>query len=129
MIQHLGSDRGTFNGGRAKYGVIAANHQDFAGFHHRSGLGFEPVDPEHILGSDAILLAARFDDREHLFRPLCSCTISDPKDPDLLLAIVISVLLLGLSGATTKCAGTEGTRVIALLMAVQGFPVNHTLPG
>src|SRR5258708_13362129 len=93
MIQHLGSDRGTFNGGRAKYGVIAANHQDFAEFHNRAGLGFEPVDPEHILSSHAILLAARFDDREHLFRPLCSCTILGPKGPDRLLAIGIYLSL------------------------------------
>src|SRR5258707_2984117 len=97
MIEHLGTDRGTCHGGSAKYGVIAANHQDFAEFHNRAGLGFEPVDPEHILSGHAILLAARFDDREHLFRPLCSCTILGPKGPDRLLSIVISVLFRGLS--------------------------------
>src|SRR5258708_14855395 len=89
MIQHLGADRGTRHGGRAKYGVIAANHQDFAEFHDGAGFGLEPVNPEHVLSGNAILLTARFDDREHLFRPLCSCTIRGPKGPDRLLAIGI----------------------------------------
>src|SRR5258707_5904482 len=93
MIEHLRGDAGTCHGGRAKYGVIAANHQDFAEFHHGAGFGFEPVNPEHVLSGNAILLAARFDDREHLFRPLCSCTILGPKGPDRLLAIVIYLSL------------------------------------
>ena len=67
MIQHFGPDRRTLNGRGTKHGLIAADHQDLTEFHNRAGRGFEPVDPNHVLGDNAILLAARFDDREHLF--------------------------------------------------------------
>src|SRR5262249_13205497 len=70
MIQHFGPDRRTFNGGGAKHSPIAADPQDLTEFHTRAGRSFEPVDPKHVLGDNAILLAARFDDREHLFLTL-----------------------------------------------------------
>src|SRR5262245_37564444 len=97
MIEHLGADRRACHGGSAKYRVVAAHHQDFAELHDCAGLGLEPVDPDHVLSGNAILLAARFDDREHLFGPLCSCAILGATGPDGLLAAGISVLLRNLA--------------------------------
>src|ERR1700730_8665671 len=77
MIQHLSANCGTRHRGGAKRGFVATNHQNFSKFHNRAGLGFEPVDPEHVRGDDAILLAARFDDREHLFGPCVRVRCSD----------------------------------------------------
>src|SRR5262249_34742962 len=102
MIEHLGADRRTRHGGSAKYGVVAADHQDFAAFHDRAGLGLEPVDPEHVLSGNAILLAARFDDREHLFRPCVRTRYSDPRARIGFLRSVISVLLQELSVEPTR---------------------------
>src|SRR5580704_14363803 len=90
MVEHLGPDRRARDRGGAERGLLAADHQHLAELDHRAGLGFEPVDPEHVFGDNAILLAARFDDREHLFVPWCSCTMLRLNGPDRLLSIVMS---------------------------------------
>ena len=68
----------------------------------RAGRSVKPIHSDHVLGKDAKLFAARFDDREHLFGPLCSCTMLGPKGPDRLLAIVLYVLLQELSVGPTR---------------------------
>ncbi len=78
MIQHLGANCGTRHRGGAEHGLVATNHQNFSKFHNRAGLGIEPVDPEHVLGDNAILLAARFNDREHLLFLGVRARCSDP---------------------------------------------------
>ena len=79
MIEYLGTDSRTRNGRSAQQGVLAANREDFAKFYNRAGRSIEPIDLEHVFRGNAILLAARFDDREHLFGPCVRTRCSDLK--------------------------------------------------
>src|SRR5262249_12045973 len=110
MIEHLGADRRTCDRRGAKYRVVAANHEDVVEFHNRAGRGVEPVYPEHVLSGNAILLAARFDDREHLFSSFVFMHDTRTQGPDRLLAIVV-YLSLPRHGircrATAKHTGAE----------------------
>jgi hypothetical protein len=74
---------------------IAADHQNLAEFHHRARLGFKPVDLEHVLRGDPVLLAARLDDREHLYLSLCSSPDARTRRPDRLFAIYLLRRRLG----------------------------------
>ncbi len=46
--------------------AIAADDQDLAELDDLTGFALDLVDPEHILGGHPVLLAACFEDREHL---------------------------------------------------------------
>jgi hypothetical protein len=51
---------------RAKRRAVAADDQNLAECDDLTGLALDLVDPEHVLGGYPVLLAAGFEDREHL---------------------------------------------------------------
>src|SRR5262249_10352127 len=56
-------------------------HQDLAELHDLAGRALDLVDPDHVLGGDAVLLAAGSDDCEHGSRPGVRCRRSDRRTP------------------------------------------------
>ena len=53
-------------------GVTLAMREHIADFHDVADFAGDLLDLQHIIGDDAILLAARFDDCEHFFAFRCS---------------------------------------------------------
>src|SRR5215469_11354778 len=66
LLKNFGRHGGAGNGRRAERKVVAAHHQDLAKLDDLAGLALYFTDFDHILGGYSILLAARFEDREHL---------------------------------------------------------------
>ena len=67
LLDHLGRNRGACDRGGAECDAVAAHNQDLAEFNNFAGLALDLVDLEHVLSGNAVLLTARFEDREHLF--------------------------------------------------------------
>ena len=81
LLENFGRDRGAAHRRRAKRQAVAAHDQHLAELDDLAGLAFDFTDLDHILGSDPVLLAARFKDREHL--PSSSKLVTKPQSkPD-----------------------------------------------
>jgi hypothetical protein len=57
--------------------AVTADDQHLAELDDLAQLALQPGDLEHIFGGDPVLLAARLEDREHLFRPCVRSRCSD----------------------------------------------------
>src|SRR5215467_10770847 len=77
LLQHLGGDRGARHGRSAERDGITAHHQHVAELDDLAGLAPDLIDLEHILGGNAVLLAAGADDCEHRFSPRVRSRCSD----------------------------------------------------
>ena len=67
LLDHLGRDRRAAHRRAAELDVVAADYQHFAELDDLAGLALDLVDLKHVVGSNPVLLAAGFDDREHRF--------------------------------------------------------------
>src|SRR5262249_40195175 len=67
LLQDFGGDRGAGNGRLTKRDVVAADHQYLTELHDLAGAALDFVDPDHFLGSHAVLFAAGSYDCEHGF--------------------------------------------------------------
>ena len=65
MRDDFAGDGGARNGRRADRRRVAADHEHFAERHHFARILLDAVDPDHVFGGDAVLLAARAHDCEH----------------------------------------------------------------
>src|SRR5262249_61435418 len=69
LLEHLGRDRRSCDRRIAERQAVAADDQDLAELDDLAGLAFDSGNLQHVIGDNAILLAACFDDREHRFHP------------------------------------------------------------
>src|SRR5215472_9217014 len=81
LLEDFGGDRGAGNGWLAQADAVAAHHQDLAELYDLAGRALDLVDLDHVLGGDAVLLAAGSDDCEHRSRPRVRCRRSDQSGP------------------------------------------------
>src|SRR6266508_4055516 len=66
LLQHLGGDRSAGHHGGAERDVVAAHDQHLAELDDLARVALDLGDLQHVLGGDAVLLAAGFDVCEHL---------------------------------------------------------------
>ncbi len=92
----------------ADLGAVAADHQHLAEFNHLAGLGRDAVDPDDIFRGDAVLLAARFDDCEHLSFLRVRTPMLGPDGPDRLFVSRFIVLLERLGSQEGAQSQTRG---------------------
>ena len=82
--------------GAPKHHAVAAYDQNFAKLDDLTELALDLVDLEHIFGGNPVLLAACFEDREHLYS---SCSIpacgdqSGPAFSSRILLMVSGVMM------------------------------------
>src|SRR5262249_40129587 len=81
LLEDFGGDRGTGNGWLTQGDAVAAHHQDLTELHDLPGRALDLVNLDHVLGGDAVLLAAGSDDCEHRSRPRVRCRRSDQSGP------------------------------------------------
>ncbi len=66
LLDHFGGDGGALDQRRADRRLVAvADGQHLRKFNDVAGIAGELLDLQEVIGGDAILLAARFDDCEH----------------------------------------------------------------
>ena len=67
LLEDLGEDRGLVHqrGSDSRLGGAVAQHQHLAELDRRAGLAGDALDNDHVVGCDAVLLAAGADDSEH----------------------------------------------------------------
>jgi hypothetical protein len=65
LLQDFSGDRGAGNRGLTQRDAIATHDQDGAELHDLAGIALDLLDLDHVLGGDAVLLAAGSDDCEH----------------------------------------------------------------
>src|SRR6478672_2374212 len=81
LLHHLGGNQRTGNGRAARLRAIAAKQQHFAELDDIAGLARDALDLDNVVRRHAILLAARADDREHVW--LSSLTLGLESRPCL----------------------------------------------
>jgi hypothetical protein len=67
LFENLGRHHGTGDARLTEGHVVAAHDQDFAELDDFAWLAGDLIDLEHVIGGRPILLAAGFEDCEHLF--------------------------------------------------------------
>src|SRR5690606_21440138 len=65
MLDQLGNDLGAGYERRPDLGAVAADHQDLGELDLRAGVASNFLDGDDVVGSDAVLLAARLYDSVH----------------------------------------------------------------
>ena len=75
LVEDFGGDGRAIDKRRANRGAVAiADHHHLFEGNDVAGLGGQFLDREFVIGGNAILLAARLDDSEHLIRPCSSAS-------------------------------------------------------
>src|SRR4029079_14592063 len=81
LLQNLGGHGGAGNGRLAERDRVAADHQNLAELDDLAGIALDLLDLDHILGGNAVLLAAGTDDCEHRSCPRVRFRRSDRSGP------------------------------------------------